>query len=92
MGACSNVAGMEDTNSSVQPISAQSTAEQSTGDRVRPGNGDSPESTSDHRVDEQLAVLDQLSDRPIAEHVPILEGVHRALSDVLSSIDTAGQS
>ncbi len=48
------------------------------------------QSTGDARVDEQLVVLDQLSDRPVAEHVSILENVHRALGDVLATIDTDG--
>lgn len=46
------------------------------------------ESTGDARVDAQLRVLEQLSSTPINEHVPILESVHRALSDVLATIDT----
>ncbi|MGH3544479.1 MAG: hypothetical protein ACRDPW_00880, partial [Mycobacteriales bacterium] len=48
------------------------------------------QSTGDPRVDEQLAVLDLLSERPVSEHVPILENAHRALSDILATIDSTG--
>lgn len=38
-------------------------------------------------MDEALAMLDGLGDRPLAEHVEQFETVHKALVDTLSAID-----
>ena len=36
-----------------------------------------------------LARLDQLDQRPVAEHVEVLDGVHRQLQDALATLDEA---
>jgi hypothetical protein len=40
-------------------------------------------------VDEAVALLDGLADRPVAEHVPVLDEVHRRLQDALATLDEA---
>jgi hypothetical protein len=44
--------------------------------------------TGEPRVDAALARLDQLAGRPVTEHRPIFEDVHRRLRDVLGELDT----
>lgn len=38
-------------------------------------------------IDEAVAALDDLSDRPVAEHVELFDSVHTELTVALSSID-----
>ncbi|HEX3733419.1 MAG TPA: hypothetical protein VHU91_10915 [Mycobacteriales bacterium] len=52
----------------------------------------SKHSTGHPRVDEQLRTLDSIAARPVSEHVSIFEDVHRALGDVLRTIDTDSQT
>lgn len=40
--------------------------------------------TEDQGVDEALAVLDGIEDRPLKDHVPAFESVHAALQDRLA--------
>ena len=40
-------------------------------------------------VDEALSRLQQLSERPVTEHVAIYEDVHRLLQDALADVDGA---
>ena len=44
--------------------------------------------TGELRVDAALARLDELAARPVTEHRPIFEDVHRRLRDVLGELDT----
>jgi hypothetical protein len=44
--------------------------------------------TGEPRVDAALARLDELAGRPVTEHRPIFEDVHRRLRDVLGELDT----
>jgi len=44
--------------------------------------------TGEPRVDAALAGLDELAGRPVTEHRPIFEDVHRRLRDVLGELDT----
>jgi hypothetical protein len=44
------------------------------------------------RVDAALARLDELDGRPVTEHRPIFEDVHRRLRDVLGELDTRDPS
>ena len=44
--------------------------------------------TGEPRVDVALARLDELAARPVTEHRPIFEDVHRRLRDVLGELDT----
>jgi hypothetical protein len=62
---------------------------------VEPPNGPGPDSdpgprpeTGEPRVDAALARLDELAGRPVSEHRPIFEDVHRRLRDVLGELDT----
>ena len=41
----------------------------------------------DERVDEALALLDELDEQPVAEHVEVFDAVHRALQDALATLD-----
>ena len=43
--------------------------------------------TGEPRVDAALARLDELDGRPVTEHQPIFEDVHRRLRDVLGELD-----
>ena len=43
----------------------------------------------DERVEQALAALDGLEELPVAEHVDVFDGVHRALQDALASLDGA---
>jgi hypothetical protein len=40
-------------------------------------------------LDEALAALDGLEERPLTEHVEVFDGVHRALQDALATLDEA---
>jgi hypothetical protein len=44
--------------------------------------------TGEPRVDAALARLDELDGRPVTDHRPIFEDVHRRLRDVLGELDT----
>ena len=44
---------------------------------------------ADERVEEGLALLDQLEDRPVNEHVEVFDAVHRSLQDALATLDDA---
>src|SRR5215469_18781213 len=44
--------------------------------------------TGEPRVDAALARLDELAGRPVTEHQPVFEDVHRRLRDVLGELDT----
>ena len=48
--------------------------------------------TGEPRVDAALARLDELAARPVTEHRPIFEDVHRRLRDVLGELDTCEPS
>jgi hypothetical protein len=47
---------------------------------------DLPE-TGDPRVDEVLARLSGIGDKPTAEHVAVYDDVHRGLQDALANLD-----
>jgi len=47
--------------------------------------------TGEPRVDAALARLDELTSRPVTEHRPIFDDVHRRLRDVLGELDTREQ-
>ena len=49
--------------------------------------GEPRPATGEPRVDAALAGLDELDGRPVAEHRPIFEDVHRRLRDVLGELD-----
>lgn len=53
-----------------------------------PGPGGPRAATGEPRVDAALARLDELAGRPVTEHRPIFEDVHRRLRDVLGELDT----
>ena len=55
---------------------------------VFPEPGEPRPATGEPRVDAALARLDQLAGRPVTEHRPIFEDVHRRLRDVLGELDT----
>lgn len=38
-------------------------------------------------VDEALALLEQLEERPVNEHVEVFDAVHRSLQDALATLD-----
>lgn len=38
-------------------------------------------------VESALARLAELADAPVAEHLPVLDGVHRSLQDALAALD-----
>ena len=40
-------------------------------------------------VDEALALLDGLDDKPVSEHVEVFDQVHRSLQDALATLDEA---
>ena len=43
----------------------------------------------DGQVDDALALLDGLDDKPVAEHVEVFDAVHRSLQDALATLDEA---
>jgi hypothetical protein len=49
--------------------------------------GEPRPATGEPRVDAALARLDELDGRPVTEHRPIFEDVHRRLRDVLGELD-----
>jgi hypothetical protein len=50
--------------------------------------GTAPSIDAARRLVEQAAAqLAQAQDRPVAEHVAVLDGVHRALQDALTALD-----
>ena len=53
-----------------------------------PGEASREPATGEPRVDAALARLDELAGRPVTEHQPIFEDVHRRLRDVLGELDT----
>jgi hypothetical protein len=48
-------------------------------------------STGDPRVDETVATLAALGDRPLEEHPPVLEAVHDKLREVLGEVGEPGR-
>jgi len=50
--------------------------------------GEPRPATGEPRVDAALTRLDELDGRPVTEHRPIFEDVHRRLRDVLGELDT----
>jgi hypothetical protein len=52
-------------------------------------DGAALEPTGEPRLDEALAVLDELSSRPTGDQVAGYEQVHRSLQDVLATVDDA---
>jgi hypothetical protein len=54
--------------------------------------GEARPATGEPRVDAALARLDELDGRPVTEHRPIFEEVHRRLRDVLGELDTRDPS
>jgi hypothetical protein len=54
--------------------------------------GEPRPATGEPRVDAALARLDELDGRPVTEHRPIFEDVHRRLRDVLGELDTRDPS
>ena len=50
--------------------------------------GEPRSATGEPRVDAALARLDELDGRPVTEHRPVFEDVHRRLRDVLGELDT----
>ena len=57
-----------------------------------PGEASREPATGEPRVDAALARLDELPGRPVTEHRPIFEDVHRRLRDVLGELETRGPS
>ncbi len=53
--------------------------------------GDDAEVDPAAAVRRALAELDELADRPLAEHVAVFEGIHGALSDALAA-GSAGEA
>jgi hypothetical protein len=62
--------------------------ESDTADGWFPEPGGPRAATDEPRVDAALARLDELAGRPVTEHRPIFEDVHRRLRDVLGELDT----
>jgi hypothetical protein len=48
--------------------------------------------TGEPRVDAALAILDELSDLPVAEHARLFDEVHRRLEDVLGELGSGSAS
>ncbi len=65
---------------------AESSAPVEAGSASAASGVDGP-ATGDPRVDDAVARLDGVTDRPPAEQVAEYEGVHRALQDILATID-----
>lgn len=40
-------------------------------------------------VEQAVAALEQTAERPVSEHVAVLDGVHRSLQDALAALDEA---
>lgn len=40
-------------------------------------------------VEQALAALETLQERPVSEHVEVFDAVHRALQDALATLDEA---
>lgn len=40
-------------------------------------------------VQQAVTALEQTAERPVAEHVAVLSGVHRSLQDALAALDEA---
>ena len=59
------------------------------GEAVAPAERSAVEETGEPRVDEALAVLDDLAERPTGDQVAGYEQVHRLLQDVLTTVDDA---
>jgi len=57
-------------------------------DAAFPEPGGPRAATGEPRVDAALARLDELAGRPVTEHQPVFEDVHRRLRDVLGELDT----
>ena len=57
-----------------------------------PGEASREPATGEPRVDAALARLDELDGRPVTEHRPVFEDVHRRLRDVLGELDTRDPS
>lgn len=53
--------------------------------------GDDAEVDPAAAIRRALAELDELADRPLAEHVAVFEGIHGALSDALAA-GSAGEA
>jgi hypothetical protein len=43
----------------------------------------------DQRVEDALALLDQLDELPVGEHVEVFDVLHRSLQDALATLDEA---
>jgi hypothetical protein len=43
----------------------------------------------DTGVEAALGLLDDLEERPVADHVEVFDAVHRALQDALATLDEA---
>ena len=41
------------------------------------------------QVEQALALLDGVEDKPVTEHVEVFDQVHRALQDALAALDEA---
>jgi hypothetical protein len=68
----------------------EGTTPEPAGSRVPVSTGDGGlEPTGEPRVDEALAVLDELTTRPTGDQVAGYEQVHRSLQDVLATVDDA---
>lgn len=52
-----------------------------------PDNG--PAGVPGSLVERALGGLAELPERPVAEHVEVFDGVHRALQDALATLDSA---
>ncbi len=48
---------------------------------------DAPRSHGERGVEQALARLDDLTTRPVAEHVDVFDAVHRLLQDSLATLD-----
>jgi hypothetical protein len=46
-----------------------------------------PDEEATSPVDKAVALLDQLDERPVAEHVEVFDAVHRSLQDALATLD-----
>lgn len=53
-------------------------------DRIPEPAPHEPEQTGDARVDEALQRLAELEDKPVGEHVAVVEDIHRVLQDALA--------
>jgi hypothetical protein len=69
------------------PVAADPVADRA----VSPENGARTGSTGDPRVDEAVAGLAALGERPLEEHPPVLEAVHDKLRDILGELGEPGR-